>query len=82
MIGNSAFSPSANVLNRILYFIKRSLACLTKETFVTLYSALVRPYLEYSIKTTLKKNTKNTKDINIYYATKVLQTVRTKKIAT
>ncbi len=40
----------------MLYFIKRSLACLPKETFVHLYSALVRPHLEYAIKATLKKD--------------------------
>ncbi len=53
---DSAFTPSANVLKSMLYFIKRSLACLPKETFVHLYSALVRPHLEYSIKATLKKD--------------------------
>ncbi len=52
---NSAFTPSANVLaaankaRGMLYFIKRSFICLTKEIFVPLYSALVRPHLEYAI---------------------------------
>ncbi len=52
---NAAFTPSANVLaaankaRRMLYFIKRSFTCLTKEIFVPLYSALVRPHLEYAI---------------------------------
>ncbi len=52
---NSAFTLSANVLNvankarRMLYFIKRSFTCLTKEIFVPLYSGLVRPHLEYAI---------------------------------
>ncbi len=44
---NSAFAPSANVLNaankarRMLYFIKRSFKSLTNEIFVSLYSVLV-----------------------------------------
>ncbi len=52
---NAAFTPSANVLaaankaRGMLYFIKRSLTCLTKEIFVPLYSALLRPHLEYAI---------------------------------
>ncbi len=52
---NSAFTPSANVLTAankargILYLIKRSFTCLTKEIFVPLYRALVRPHLEYAI---------------------------------
>ncbi len=51
---NSAFTPSANVLTAankvrgILSFIKRSFTCLTKEIFVPLYSALLRPHLEYA----------------------------------
>ncbi len=54
---NSAFTPSASVLTAFnkargtLYFIKRSFTRLTKETFVPLYSALVRPLLEYAIQT-------------------------------
>ncbi len=32
-----------------LYFINRSVTCLTKEIFVPLYGALVRPHLEYAI---------------------------------
>ncbi len=52
---NAAFTPSANVMatankaRGILYFIKRSFTCLTKDIFVPLYSALVRPHLEYAI---------------------------------
>ncbi len=42
----SAFTSSARGM---LYFIKRSFACLTKEILVPLYSVLVRPYLEYAI---------------------------------
>ncbi len=55
---NSAFAPSANVLaaanktRGMLYFIKRSLTCLTKEIFLPLYRALVRPHLEYASKRT------------------------------
>ncbi len=51
---NSAFTPSANVLTAakkakgMLFFIKRSFTCLKKEIFVPLYSALVRPHLEYA----------------------------------
>ncbi len=51
----SAFTPSANALTaankakEMLYFIKRSFTCLTKETFVPLHSTLVRPHLEYAI---------------------------------
>ncbi len=51
---NSAFTPSANVLaaankaRGMLYFIKRSFICLTKETFVPIYIALVRSHLEYA----------------------------------
>ncbi len=53
---SAAFTPSANVLaaankaRGMLYFIKRSFTCLTKEIFVPLHSALVRPRLEYAIK--------------------------------
>ncbi len=52
---NAAFTPSANVLaaankaRGMLYSIKRSFTCLTKEIFVPLYSALVRPHLEYAM---------------------------------
>ncbi len=52
---NSTLTPSANVLTAanmvrgMLYFIKRSFTCLTKEIFVLLYSALLRPHLEYAI---------------------------------
>ncbi len=52
---NAAFTPSANVLaaankaRGMLYFIKRLFTCLTKEIFGHLYSALVRPHLEYAI---------------------------------
>ncbi len=54
---NSAFTPSVNVLTaankarRMLYFIKRSVTCLTKEIFLLLYRALVRPHPEYAIQT-------------------------------
>ncbi len=49
---NSAFTPSANVLTKankdrgMLYLIKRSFTCLTKEIFLPIYRALVRPHLE------------------------------------
>ncbi len=33
----------------MLYFIKRSFTCLTKDIVLPLYSALVRPHLEYAI---------------------------------
>ncbi len=33
----------------MLYLIKRSFTCLTKEIFLSLYRALVRPHLEYAI---------------------------------
>ncbi len=52
---NSAFTPSANVLTAankargMLYFIKKSFTCPTKEIFVPLYNALLRPHLEYAI---------------------------------
>ncbi len=52
---NSAFTPSANVLatankaRGMLYFMQRSFTCLPKEIFVSLYRALVKPYLEYAI---------------------------------
>ncbi len=52
---NSAFTPSANALNAankargMLYFIKRSFTCLTKEIFLPLYRVLMRPHLEYAI---------------------------------
>ncbi len=45
---NSAFTPRANVLTAankargMLYLIKRSFTCLTKEIFLPLYRALVR----------------------------------------
>ncbi len=51
----TAFTPSANVLaasnkaRGMLHLIKRSSTCLAKEIFVPLYSALVRPHLEYAI---------------------------------
>ncbi len=63
---NAAFSPSANVLaaankaRGMLYFIKRSFTCRTKGIFVPVYSALVRPHLEYTIQANcpyLKKDT-------------------------
>ncbi len=62
---NAAFTPLVNVLTitnkarEMLYFIKRSLTCLTKEIFLPLYSALVRPQLECAIQVTcpyLKKD--------------------------
>ncbi len=52
---NSAFTPSANVLTvankarGMLNLIERSFTCLTKEIFLPLYRALVRPHLEYAI---------------------------------
>ncbi len=51
---NSTSTPSANVLTtvnkarRMLFFIRRSLTCLTKDIFEPLYSALVRLHLEYA----------------------------------
>ncbi len=55
IIVNSAFTPSAialtaaNKVRGMLNFIKRSFTCLTKEIFLPLYRALVRPHLEYAI---------------------------------
>ncbi len=52
---NAAFTPSdivlaaANKARGMLYFLKRSFTCLAKEIFIPLYSALVRPHLEYAI---------------------------------
>ncbi len=43
------FLAAANKARGMLYFIKRSFACLTREIFVPLYSALVQPHLEYAI---------------------------------
>ncbi len=69
---NAAFTPSANVLaaankaRGMLYFIKRSFTCLTKEIFAPLYSALVRPHLEYAIEANcqyLKKDINHLKRI-------------------
>ncbi len=63
---NSAFTPSANVLTAarkargMLYCIKRSFTCLTKEIIVPLYRTLVRPHLGYAIQANfpyLKKDT-------------------------
>ncbi len=54
MLNHQQYSVSnvltvANKARGMLYFIKKSLACLTKEAFVSLYNALVRPLLEYAI---------------------------------
>ncbi len=52
---NSAFTPSANALTAtnkargMLFFIRRSFSCLTREIFVPVYSALVRPHHECAI---------------------------------
>ncbi len=63
---NSAFTPSVNVLTAadkargMLYFIKRSFTCLTKEIILPLHRALVRPHLAYAIQANclyLKKDT-------------------------
>ncbi len=40
---------AANKARGMLYFLKRSLTCLTEEIFVPLYSVLVRLHLEYAI---------------------------------
>ncbi len=53
---------AANKARGMLYFIQRSFTCLTKEIFVPLYSALVRPHLEYAIRANcpyLKKDIKH-----------------------
>ncbi len=52
---NSALTPSVNFLTAankargMLYFIKRSFTCLTKEIILPLHRALVRPHFEYAI---------------------------------
>ncbi len=69
---NSLFIHLANVLTAankargMLYFTKGSITCLVKEDFVPLYSALVRPHLEYAIKANcpyLKKDINHTDQI-------------------
>ncbi len=42
-------NSAANKARGILYFIERLFTGLTKEIFVALYKAFVRPYLEYAI---------------------------------
>ncbi len=62
----SAFTPSANALTAankargMVYFIKRPFTCLTKEIFVPLHSALVRPDLEYAIQANCPNLNKDT----------------------
>ncbi len=40
---------AANKARGMLYFIKRSFTCLTKEIILTVHRALVRHHLEYAI---------------------------------
>ncbi len=67
---NSAFTPSANVhtaankARGMLYLIKRSFTCLTKEIFLPLYNALVRPHLEYAIQANCPYLKKDMEGIN------------------
>ncbi len=44
----------------MLYFIKKSLTCLTNEIFAPLCSALARPHLKYAIQANCPYHRKNT----------------------